>query len=1141
MGKAFNINYNNFMGGLNNRLAPHLLQPNEAQIAQNVNLRDGTIKPLLDLASSAISTFSSSLDYKWLWYAASSRWLGATQYRFALNDGSKTYYTVPGEPPRVHTMAGSSVFQDFMMGLAPIVNYSWTLNTSGQLKKGYYKYAITYETYDGLESNPQAVPLLMSFDQDNWSMTFNDIGDSPDKRVVRKNFYRTELNQETFYYLGSIDTGIYTFADTFTDAQLDRTRPLTWSTGGNPNSGGTYVEDHGTPPVLSVLSNSLHAANDALGNSGAGILFGASGSTVRWSQLGYPEYWPEVNYFDVSEEVEAIISWAGATYIFTSNNVFTAYGNSDDSISIKKSAASIGVYPGLGHLVKLTPNGVIYLAREGLVLFDGSNARVISLGKLSKSFLDPTLKTFNATSFYDNKFYIFTSSETIILDMIDYPNIFFTTSTHIVKSAANVNFLNAVYAEPLAQFPSVIENLSIHSGGTYRLVTPGNSSVQPSATISPAVNGNKTLKLLFEIDSIQVTNGGAGYTNVPTVTTTTGSPAKPAKFQAFLINDKVASVQVLDPGEGYESIPTVSVTDPEVATGDPAALNPAACVATVRITGITLKSTYSTTSQASSGTTSYLNTSNLVASTDDDVYNNSILIKAGANPMCDTIVDYTGSTRAAVTTRALGISNGGGYQLVLKPTFTTPPKVVISGNVPGDGFAAAASINVRSYGYKNMGLTSVVSGQSNFIYRLGGDTVNTPYPGNVTTSFIHKYEIEKSDWSDVNAAISYVDSGANNLFTATGSGGQPAVSVGSYIYTPQIWFVGNVVGGTTRKLLSINTAASPNPTVTNTSITIPNNYLAMAADPTNNYIFVFCPSVPSLTRYTVSNGSITNTTSLALSNLPTSNGTSMVYVGNKLYIIGGSSQITIFDLSNNSISTDNGANFGFTSRTYHISTVYNNRYILIHGGEYTDSSGRLVYLSDLHIYDTQAGAGSRWIKSFQNVMNIGERSHHAGVIVGTDWYIAGGSNTDTMYGDTMYRLPIEQMFDFSNVPGTYVTTAPVGGVISVKKFEGGNAMSSWLWRGRDEMAPETGPLITWLRARLYALGNLTFKVRVNGVEPASPFIKTITAAAASAVKRFWFPSNNKSRGQRLTLEITGDSTTAEVTKIEIEARQDGEL
>ena len=94
------------------------------------------------------------------------------------------------------------------------------------------------------------------------------------------------------------------------------------------------------------------------------------------------------------------------------------------------------------------------------------------------------------------------------------------------------------------------------------------------------------------------------------------------------------------------------------------------------------------------------------------------------------------------------------------------------------------------------------------------------------------------------------------------------------------------------------------------------------------------------------------------------------------------------------------------------------------------------------------------------------------------------------------------------------------------------------------MAPDTGPLLTWMRARVYGLGTLSLKVVVNNVLGATPFTKNIADLAISTIKRFWFPSNSKSRGQTLSLDITGTQTitsAAEVNKIEIEAKQDGEV
>jgi len=171
MAKQFNITYTNFLGGLNNRKAPHLLEANEGQIVKNVDLRDGMLRPLRDLGTTTKTFIELSRNYKWIWYAAGSRWLGADQYRYALNDGAKTYFTVPGSAPRVHETAGSSYFQEHRMGVTPPTTINWSLGGGGVFLKGSYTYAVTYETYDGLESNPPGYPLNLRFDTyDNWGV-----------------------------------------------------------------------------------------------------------------------------------------------------------------------------------------------------------------------------------------------------------------------------------------------------------------------------------------------------------------------------------------------------------------------------------------------------------------------------------------------------------------------------------------------------------------------------------------------------------------------------------------------------------------------------------------------------------------------------------------------------------------------------------------------------------------------------------------------------------------------------------------------------------------------------------------------------------------------------------------------------------
>lgn len=60
------------------------------------------------------------------------------------------------------------------------------------------------------------------------------------------------------------------------------------------------------------------------------------------------------------------------------------------------------------------------------------------------------------------------------------------------------------------------------------------------------------------ISSIQMVDGGRGYSSAPAVVITGGSPTRAAEAQAVIINGVVAGVRVADPGAGYQTTPTIS-------------------------------------------------------------------------------------------------------------------------------------------------------------------------------------------------------------------------------------------------------------------------------------------------------------------------------------------------------------------------------------------------------------------------------------------------------------------------------------------------------------------------------------------------------------------------------------------------------
>ena len=78
--------------------------------------------------------------------------------------------------------------------------------------------------------------------------------------------------------------------------------------------------------------------------------------------------------------------------------------------------------------------------------------------------------------------------------------------------------------------------------------------------------GQVTVKQLIEVRTITVTNGGSGYTSLPTVTISGGS-GYGAQAAAVLDEGSVSAITVTSGGEDYVAKPTVTISEPNLASG----------------------------------------------------------------------------------------------------------------------------------------------------------------------------------------------------------------------------------------------------------------------------------------------------------------------------------------------------------------------------------------------------------------------------------------------------------------------------------------------------------------------------------------------------------------------------------------------
>lgn len=441
MAKSFRMPLGPFNKGLNNKMRADQLGPGEAQDGTGFDISDGRISAIAAVGAPIIGSTLASTDV-WF-YLGKSGLISSTVRQYALSSGSTDYATVMTSevaaslPKKYNTgYSGGS----WNLGIpAPTALSGVASSAGGTLgaSSSGYTYAVTYVTSDGIESNPYKLTIDEStFSGANNRLTLTvPTAPSPNNtRVTSRKIYRTETGtgnsnlDGTLYLRTTIaDNSTTSFVDSdgVTASSLDTDVSCYWGAGGSPDT-PAMSEDHSTPPSLMILSNAMHSVTGGAGSVGSGIIFGAgnNGSNlnrVYWSMLGYPDYWPTLNYIDLPDEVEAIITVGADTYVFTGAAIYRFSGVDDFTVSMVATESRFGVRDGCGRSATMTRFGVAFMAYGGLALFDGSSSHIISSGKIDEGYLDDLVSVYaiGVESYY----LLFHDSGTIVVDLRTFPDL----------------------------------------------------------------------------------------------------------------------------------------------------------------------------------------------------------------------------------------------------------------------------------------------------------------------------------------------------------------------------------------------------------------------------------------------------------------------------------------------------------------------------------------------------------------------------------------------------------------------------------------------------------------------------------------------------------------------------------------------
>lgn len=148
------LTLNNFLGGLNTKLAPHLLANNQAVIASNLPLDDGTLRPLLALGTGVtIAATVSMIKWQAAWYgSATAKSYSADEFWLYSADGG-----IPRKTNKNGTVTRLGMFNNGTVA----VNGTGTTTGSCVVASEEFTYLMTlFSEGNGLESRPSTPVTL---------------------------------------------------------------------------------------------------------------------------------------------------------------------------------------------------------------------------------------------------------------------------------------------------------------------------------------------------------------------------------------------------------------------------------------------------------------------------------------------------------------------------------------------------------------------------------------------------------------------------------------------------------------------------------------------------------------------------------------------------------------------------------------------------------------------------------------------------------------------------------------------------------------------------------------------------------------------------------------------------------------------
>ena len=268
---------------------------------------------------------------------------------------------------------------------------------------GTYQYLYTYyNNNDGTESAPS--PLSTELKLDSGEVFLSNMSVSSDPQVTHKRIYRVGANLTEFTLVAQISNITESYVDGLKDSEVL----------GDLLESDNYYE---APTNLRYLSESY------------AMLFGAVGSTLRFTPVGKPNAWPPEYSIEFDSTITGLGPVANGLLVMTKFSTFIVTGTGPLSLAQQPLRGDQGCLD-FKSVQQVTQGMLCWASADGLCVSSGNNVTVITKDAFNKLSLNVA-----ASAVVDEVYYCLQTDGTAIVWDFRFGTLFYTLSLGVESLA----------------------------------------------------------------------------------------------------------------------------------------------------------------------------------------------------------------------------------------------------------------------------------------------------------------------------------------------------------------------------------------------------------------------------------------------------------------------------------------------------------------------------------------------------------------------------------------------------------------------------------------------------------------------------------------------------------------------------------